>query len=44
MPLAYFIPIFALAILCWWHDTTNWNPSDGPESEDELGDNFTHTL
>lgn len=47
--------IVILAVICvlvWWHSMTNpnypefpnsWNPSDGPESEDELEDNLSHT-
>lgn len=51
--MAFIICIIITAIAIWWFDMTNpnnpefpnsWNPSDGPESEDELRDNFTPTL
>jgi hypothetical protein len=44
----YFMLLLLASVIYWYYLMTNpnypeypysWNPSDGPESEDELGDN-----
>jgi hypothetical protein len=46
--MEYLMLLLIISILYWWHLMTSpnypefpnsWNPADGPESEDELGDN-----
>jgi hypothetical protein len=48
----YLMILMIIFVVYWWYSMTNpnypeftdsWNPADGPESEDELRDNFTPT-